>query len=382
MTPGPRVFARFGAAAIVATALVAAAPVAHTADEPCPSAEACLAKSFDRDWDRYYDVIQKTWADKKAVAELLQKAEKLNRPDILAQVKARQAAIEERWKFASAIGAALTTPRFQNFVIAQRDEAVKVHAAASMRSRKETDLYRRLARGSLGQEREGVLRDIQGYESEAKMLRETFHRDLMIVSLNAIKETPGAVAEQWTKIPEVLTKYGIEPTTAGVSANIVYVQVFDAQLAAGYAAFEAVHGGMTVEEATRRHQTLPALFEATRAASGGALRLAELVAKMPASKDFMSEAFGPIALRAGIYANLLALGLDTTLTLSAVSRLKDSEARQARVEASDAVWRGRVDASTRIAADAAAREARANRQVENQRRVEALFRQIRQEGGQ
>jgi hypothetical protein len=353
------------------------------AQDRCPSAEACLARSFDRDWDRYLDVIQQTAADRKAAAELLGRARRLNRPDLVAQIQARQAVIEERWRFATAIGAALTSPRFESYLTARRDAASRAHAAAAEQARRETDLYRRLVRGSLGQAREGVIRDIAGYEREAVALRETFNRDAMISSVNAVKEAAEVVTESWTAIGAVLTKHGFSEGAA-VTGTVPYVAALNAQIAAGHAAVEAVHGGLSVQEALRRDQHLEALFEATRAASSGALRMAELLAKMPdspAKRAAMREAFGPVAARAAVYANVLAVGLDTTLTLSAVRRLQESEARQARVEASDAAWRARVDASARIAADAALREARASRQIENQRRVGAAYRRALDEAG-
>ena len=338
------------------------------AQDACPSAEACLDKSFDRNWTQYYSLIEQTWAEKKKVAELILRAEKIGRNDLVAQLKAEQARIDARWAFASGVARALTAPHFKTFIAAQRDLAVRRHAVERERTRKETDLYRRLVRGSIGPERNSVIGDITGYEREAYKLRKTFFSDTFIVSLSAVKEGAALATKAWTQL-----------------ATLPYVQAMNAQIAAGAAATEAVHSGMHIEEVTRRHQYFPAMVEGVRSAATGTLRLAELAAAgpdNPVKEATMRKVLGPVAPRAATYANVLALGLDTLLIVKTVDRLKATEARQGQVETSDAHWRARVDTAARRVADAAAREARAVRQVENQRKVEALFQQIQQEGGQ
>src|SRR5713101_5943498 len=64
------------------------------AQEACASAEACLAKAFDRDRNRYYELIDKTWSERKRVAVLLRQAELQNEPQLMAQLREAQGIIE------------------------------------------------------------------------------------------------------------------------------------------------------------------------------------------------------------------------------------------------------------------------------------------------
>jgi hypothetical protein len=356
-------------------------PAPPLAEEPCPSSEACLSRSLDRDWNQYYSLIEQASADKKRIAGLLQRAQAANQPDLVAKLKTEQAKIEARWNFAESAARSLCSPRFKDFIVRQREEARKTHAAASERALKETKLYARLVKSTIGPERAGVIADISGYEKEAKELRETFYRDGLMVSLSTIKEASGLLSRNWADLSKLLDRNKFAGANAFAGAA-PYVEAINAVVFSAQTGAEAVHAGMSVEEATRKHHNFEALLEASKGAASGTLRMAELLAATPDNplkRAAMREAFGTAAGRAGIYTNLFAVGLDTSLTVATVQRLKQSEARQLRVETDDAHWRARVDAANRIAHDAAVREERAVRQIEHQRRVEALYRKIQEE---
>jgi hypothetical protein len=366
---------------LVAGCLLTAAPAPPLAEDPCPSSESCLSRSLERDWDQYYKLIEQASADKKRIAGLLQRAQAANQPDLVAKLKTEQMKIETRWNFAESVARSLCSPSFKNFIVRRREEARKIHAAASEKALKETKLYTRLVKNTIGPERAGVIADISGYEKEAKELRETFYRDGLMVSLNTIKETSGLLSRNWENLSKSLFRYKLANADAFTGAA-PYVEAVSAVVFSAQTGAEAVHAGMSVEEATRKNHNFDAFLAATKGAANSTLRMAELLAEAPdnpVKRSAMREAFGTAAGRAGIYTNLFAVGLDTALTVATVQRLKQSEARQLRIETDDASWRARVDAANRIAHDAALREDRAVRQIEHQRRVEELYRKIQEE---
>lgn len=369
----------------VATALVGAflAPPTAGAQERCASAEACLAKSFASHWTQYQDLIEKAWDDKKRVAELLRKATALGRADLVARLTEEQAKIEARWRFADAVAQALTAPHFRTFLERHRDEAARKHAAARARAQRETELYRRLVQSNIGPQRDSVIRDIASYEREAKELRKTFYRDGLLASASALKESADVVAHGWKEIATILSKSGLVEGS-GIAGSVPYVEAVSALMSSGYAGFEAVHTGVGVADATARNRNFAALIEATRGASAATLRVAELLAASPASpakQAAMREWIGVVGSRTVVWANVLALGLDTALTVNATRLLREAETRQVQVETSDAQWRARVEATARIARDAALRQERAQRQLDQQRDIAALYERIRAEGG-
>lgn len=370
---------------IGAFALVAFATSQATlrAEEKCPSAEACLSKSLDRDWEQYYSVIERTAAERKKVAVLLSRAEALNKSADVAVLKAEQARIEERWRFAQAVGRALTEPRFKNFLASEKTEAVRLHAAARERARKETDLYRRLVKSTIGPERASVTSDIASYERESHELSKAFYRDAFVVSLNTVAKAGEIGAEHWTKLAEKVAKEKL-PEAAAVAATAAYVEAMQTMATTGSVVGEAVHSGLSFDEAVKHHHRFEAFLEATKGTGQFALHVAELCAKSPDQimrNPAMRESFGPLAARAGIWLNVVSLGLDTLLTVEAVDRLKAAEARQVQVETNDAHWRDRVDTAARAAGGTAARETRVARQIEHQQRLEALLKKIESEGG-
>ena len=366
-------------AGVVAVGLLTVHPQPLAAEEACPSAEACLSRSLERNWTQYYAVIEQSWNEKKKLADMLRRARALNRPDVVAQLQAEQAKAEERWRYAESVARALSDPRYKSFLAQQEQKAARAHTAASAAAHKETDLYARLVKSTIGPERQGVIRDIAGYEREAKQLRETFFRDTFLVSLSAAKESAGLVSENLTKIAEQLKLYRFpEATAVGNAAS--YVFALNSVGVAGVAGVEAAASGMGTQEAYNKNRNWEAALEATRGAAGSVLRAAELLAQSPESaRPVMSKAFGATATRVTIYANLLSVGLDTFLAYDAGWRLQDSEQRQVRVETDDAQWRARVDTANRIARDAAAREERAARQLSQQQRIEALYQRIQRE---
>jgi len=366
-------------AGVVAVGLLTVHPQPLAAEEACPSAEACLSRSLERNWTQYYAVIEQSWNEKKKLAEMLGRARALNRPDVVARIQAEQAKAEERWRYAESVARALSDPRYKSFLAQQQQKAARAHTAASTTAHKETDLYARLVKSTIGPERQGVIRDIAGYEREAKQLRETFFRDTFLVSLSAAKESAGLVSENLTKIAEQLKLYKFpEATAVGNAAS--YVFALNSVGVAGVAGVEAAASGMGTQEAYNKNRNWEAALEATRGAAGSVLRAAELLAQSPESaRPVMSKAFGATATRVTIYANLLSVGLDTFLAYDAGWRLQDSEQRQVRVETDDAQWRARVDTANRIAHDAAAREERAARQLSQQQRIEALYQRIQRE---
>lgn len=367
----------------VAFAVFLKSQVTLLAEEKCPSAEACLSKTLSRNWEQYYSVIDRTWEDRKQVAELLRKVEARGIDSDIAELKAEQAKIEERWQFAKAVGRALTEPRLKNFLAAQKDEATRLHAAAQERVQKETELYRRLLKSTLKPERDSVTRDIASYERESHELRKTFDGDRLMVSLNSLEKAGGLAADGWVSLSKYLTKANSAHAEA-VAATIPYVKAMEPLLAGGVASAEAVHAGMSMEEAARKNNNFEALCEATRGAGQFTLHAAEYIAKAPQNtlkSQLMRDSFGPLAARAGIWLNVVALGLDTLLTVKAVDRLKDAETRQVQVETNDAHWRAKVDAAARAASDSAAREIRAANQIERQQRIEGLLMRIAKEGG-
>jgi hypothetical protein len=366
---------------LTAGCLLPARPAALLAEEPCPSSEACLSKSLDRNWQQYYDLIEQAWADKQKAAALILRAQAAGRQDIVDAIKEKQVKIEERWAFADAVAHTLTSPFFKDYLERQREEAVRVRSAASENARKETDLYHRLEKSTIGPERDGVIRDISGYEKEGKELRETFYRDGFMVSLSTLKESSELLSSNWANMSKWLASYNLDESGAFKGAE-PYVFAMNAVVFSAHSSAEAVHAGMGVQEASQKDHNFEALLEATRGVAGGTLHMAELLARSPTDplkREAMEKAFGASAARAGIYTNVLAVGLDTVLTVAATDRLKQSEARQLHIETDDAHWRARVDTSGRIAHDAAMREDRANRQIEHQQQVEALYKKI-QEG--
>lgn len=371
-------------ATLVATAALLTLVAFQTpllAEEDCPSAEACLSKSLENNWARYYSLIEQTWADKRKVTEQLRKAEVLNKADLVVRIKTEQAKIEERWRFAEAMARALTAPHFKDVLVSQHAEAGKVHAAARQRVQKETDLYRRLEKSTLGPERKSVIGDITGYEHEAKKLEETFYRDGLMVSLSWVKARSALFAEQYGHLANMLAQ-GEAGKHSIIITRASYVAALNALIISGHTGAEAVHAGHGVEEEIKNNHNFFALLEANKGASHAMLATAELIAEAPDNplkQKLIGEAFGPIAARAGLYLNVLALGLDTGLTVATVERLKQAEARQLRVETDDAHWRARVDTAARAARDAAVREERAAQQIEQQRRVEALFKKIQED---
>lgn len=366
----------------VAALLLQASASPLPAEEPCPSAEACLARSLDRNWEQYSGLIEQTWAERTKVAALLKRAEALGRTDLIDKLKGEQAKIQERWQFAEAVARTLTTPSFKGFLARQREEARRTHAVASLRAKKETELYRRLLKGTLGAERDSVLRDMGAYAQEAKELRKAFLKDGLMVSASAAKESVSMVRKELLEWSKAATSSGLAEGPE-LARAVPYLKAMEGLNKTAQAGFEAVHAGQGVEEATRKNQNFVALLEATKGASQNILHAAELLAKTPDNPlkaSMMRNAFGPLAARTGLYANLLALGLDTALTLEAVHRLKQTEARQLVVEADDAHWRTRVEVAARAAGDAAARENRAIQQMDHQRRLEAMFATIQKEG--
>lgn len=371
------------AAALALAALVAGLWPGPARAQGCQSAEQCLANGLERDWRQYRGVIEESWAAKKRIAAQLAKAQALARPDLLERIQAEQARVEERWRFAQALAGALTAPHFKEFLTRRHSDAATTRAAAAARLHKETDLYKRLVAGTLGPQRQGVIADIAGYEREAVHLRDMFCRDGMLASASWLKENAGAMARSWEKIAETLASHGLAQG-AGIAGSLPYVQTMGQMSAVGYAGFEAVHAGTSVQEETQRNHDFRALAEATRGAAAASLRMVELVVEAPdnpAKRAAFREAFGAVGARAVTYANVMALGLDTALTVAAVGRLRDAEARQVQVETDDAAWRTRVEAAGRIARGAAAREARARQQLDRQRDIESLLEQIHREGG-
>ncbi|TAL38444.1 MAG: hypothetical protein EPN97_03880 [Alphaproteobacteria bacterium] len=322
---------------------------------------------------------------KKEVAELLERAKAMGDPEVISRVEAKQAEIDKQWEFVDGVARALTAQQFKDFLSAEGGKTAKAHADASVRAEKETELYRRLLKNTTGPERESVVKDISSYAEESAELRKTFCRDGMIVSVDAAVKSAVLVAEGWGELSHKMTDGGLADAGNAMESTVPYVNALKTLGVNGHYVSEAVHDGKSFQEATDKDDKLGAMLEAAKAAGKGTLRAAELLAESPdnpVKQAMMREAFGTAAARAGIYINLLTLGLDTGMIYAAASRLKDAEARQLQVETDDARWRGRVESAARVAKDAGAREERAKKQIENQQRFAELYQKIKAESGQ
>lgn len=357
-------------------------PLFNTAAQDCASAEACLAKSFERDWSQYHDLIDQTWAQRRQMAELLRTAQSTGQTGLIPMIKAEQEKIEASWRVARAIAVALSDPALRAQLATQHAEAEAIRDTARERLAKETDLYRRLLNSTIGPQRQGVQRDIKGYEQEARELRKQFMRDGFMTSVSLGNETAKATLMGWIKLSDVMTAHGVEGAKQ-VAATIPYVRSLNMLRSTQNAAYRDVQSGMTIEQARRQHKDFAAMAETTKTVGVTILRTADLIAAMPAGPirdQLMSQVFGVWAAKASLSLNVISLGIDTWLTIKALDRLEAAEQRQQKVELDDAFWRKRVEVAGRVVRDATAREQRAAQTLEQQARVQALFARIRQEG--
>lgn len=374
---------------VVVCIFVADQTLAREAAPGCPSAEACLSSSLERNWRQYQFQIENAWAEKAKVESLIDRARTLGRPDIVARLQDERDRVEANWTYAEAVGITLSSDRFEAYIRGQQHNAAAETRFLKNRLARETELYRRLTNSTIGPGRAGVIQDIKSYEKELNDIAGEILDDsvgLAFSSLSAGLDAYQAEAAQvaMTKVAKAASGSKLNPVQAAKAAAVVAsVQALVKSGAVANRGIGTAKGIQAARDETKTVGSRKELLELYKFAATSAATTVELIASVPAAdrRAVMSfsgsfQTFIKVFSKASVWIDFAILSLDSYRLVQTVNRFENALQRQEQVETTDAYWRNRVESVGAMYQQAQVREVRANRQIEHQQHIKAVFADI------
>jgi len=292
--------------------------------------------------------------------------EKAKFQDIWAQVRAG-------WRPVERMAREYASPVFRTYLD-------NYHAYLSRQSDKtraelhrETDLFRRLEKSTLGPQRQGVINDMLGFHTEAEQLKHEFYADLGLATITSLEKLYDNRVH--SAIQALEGSIGGSNTHLWSSSLLGVLISSQSGVPAVATTLETVMHTDEFAKAREENSNIRSFAAAVHGASDASLNFVNMLTTAKALE------LAPIAKagaeKSAMYLHIVALGLDNAMIDKSFERLAQAEKRMRSVELSEFSWQQRIKVSTEKLERTERRLNYLNVEMAQQKRIADLYNQIR-----
>lgn len=340
----------------------------------CPS---CLEQALINNGEGTIKEIRTAWDQYRKAVEILKTVEAGGTEDQKRQARALFAKLAARWHDAERMAQAYSSQEFTTHLREWQEAMTSRVARGKERLARRTDLYRRLEQSILGPQRQGVIRDMLGYEKEAQDLEKMLRADVLSLGINSV----GAAVALAPGTTEWATRLGLATPGGAGAAAIGSVETFfvkyKGQADIGSHVVGQIQNAAQFREARVADKRVDSYFVAVQAAGSAALFLAPRAAAALGTKISTG-----ILLTAGVAPAAIsssAVLLDLYMLKQATQRFEAAEQRRASNEMIAQRWQQQIKLAGKELQRSQRRLDHLNKEIGYQRRIADLYQQIQAE---
>lgn len=354
----------------LAVILLGCALAAPARAEYCPS---CMEDALLQHGNDTYGAIEKAWKQYSEVAAFMKKLEASGDEAQKAKFLPLWQKVQAEWRPLEKMAREYASPSFKAYLDQYQTFLKRRVDQARARLHKETDLYRRLDKTTLGAQRRGLINDMLGFRKESEQLEHEFYGDLGLAAITSAEKTFEIGVERAIK--------GVEASIGGDANRKLWSAALLGALKSGEASAPAVASTLETviharefQKAQEQNNRLRSFAAAVHAASDSGLAFINLLITTEAVTLRPLVKAG--AQKSTMYLHIVALGLDNVMIDKSFERLAQAEERMRSVELSEHSWQQRIKISGEQLRRADRRLGFLNTEMAQQQRIAGLYRQI------